>query len=78
MASKENIHIVKAYKDFMRYKGVPKSVHRDLVPEQKVDKITDETHLKALADEAGPDATQYPERCKCTRFGCGDTFNIKA
>ena len=41
MPSKENIHIVKAYKDFMRYEGVPESLHWDLAPEQKVDEITD-------------------------------------
>ena len=41
MPSKENIHIVKAYKDFIRYEGVTESLHRDLAPEQKVDEITD-------------------------------------
>ena len=40
MPWKENIHIVKAYQDFMRYEGVPETLHRDLAPEQKTDAIT--------------------------------------
>ena len=40
MPSKENVHIVKAYQDFMRYEGVPETLHRDLAPEQKTDSIT--------------------------------------
>ena len=39
MPSKASNHIYKAYQDFMRYEGVPECLHRDLAPEQKVDKI---------------------------------------
>ena len=41
MPSKENIHIVKVYKDFMRYEGVPELLHCDLAPELIVVEITD-------------------------------------
>ena len=39
MKSKEAIHIVAAYQDFMRCEGVPEALHRDAAPEQKVKKI---------------------------------------
>ena len=33
MHSKEKPHIVNAYKDFIRYEGIPEGLHRDLAPE---------------------------------------------
>ena len=39
MPFKASVHIIKAYQDFMRYEGVPEGLHRDLAPEQKVEKI---------------------------------------
>ena len=39
MKSKEAIHIVAAYQDFMGCEGVPEALHRDAAPEQKVKKI---------------------------------------
>ena len=39
MPSKESVNIIKAYQDFMRYEGVPETLHRDLAPEQKTDDI---------------------------------------
>ena len=32
-------HVLKSYQDFMRFEGVPECLHRDLAPEQKIDKI---------------------------------------
>ena len=56
MPSKESIHIVKAYQDFMRYEGVPHSLHRDLAPEQKTDEILELNRKMIVKDtwsEAG-------------------------
>ena len=39
MPSKESVNIIKAYQDFMRYKGVPETLHTDLALEQKTDDI---------------------------------------
>ena len=39
MPSKASGYILKSYQDFMRYEGVPEGLHRDLAPEEKVDKI---------------------------------------
>ena len=39
MPSNKSGNILKAYQDFMRYEGVPEGLHRDLAPEQKIDKI---------------------------------------
>src|SRR5210317_443937 len=41
MKSKEEVHVVAAYQDFMRYEGVPEGLHRDCSPEEKVQKIMD-------------------------------------
>ena len=41
MPSKASGYILKSYQDFMRYEGVPEGLHRDLAPEEKVDKIID-------------------------------------
>ena len=41
MLSKAQTHILKSYQDFMRYEGVPEGLHRDLAPEEKVEKIID-------------------------------------
>ena len=41
MPSKASGHIYQSYQDFMRYEGVPETLHRDLVPEQKIDRITE-------------------------------------
>jgi hypothetical protein len=40
MPSKASIHIYQAYQDFMRYEGAPEGLHRDMAPEEKVEKIT--------------------------------------
>ena len=56
MPSKESIHIVKAYQDFMRYEGIPQSLHRYLAPEQKTDKILELNRTMIVKDtwsEAG-------------------------
>ena len=56
MYSKEKTHIVNAYKDFMRYEGIPEGLHRDLAPEQKVDDIIDINRTMRVRDtfsEAG-------------------------
>ena len=37
MLQKGDGHKNKVYDDFMRYEGVPSSLHRDLAPEQKCD-----------------------------------------
>ena len=39
MLSKASGHILRTYQDFMRYEGVPECLHRDLLPEQQVDRI---------------------------------------
>src|SRR5210317_236118 len=39
MKSKEAVHVVADYQDFMRYEGVPEGLHRDGSPEEKVQKI---------------------------------------
>ena len=39
MPSKAQGYILKSYQDFMRYEGVPEGLHRDLAPEEKVEKI---------------------------------------
>ena len=39
MPSKAAGYVLKAYQDFMRYEGVPEGLHRDLAPEEKVEKI---------------------------------------
>lgn len=41
MSSKASTHIVKAYQDLMRYKGVPAGHNHDLAPEGKVSKFID-------------------------------------
>ncbi len=41
MTSKASINIVQAYKDFMRYEGVPVCLHRDYSPEQKIQALVD-------------------------------------
>ena len=41
MPSKAHGYVLKAYQDFMRYEGVPEGLHRDLAPEEKVEKIID-------------------------------------
>ena len=41
MPSKACGYVLKAYQDFMRYEGVPEGLHRDLAPEEKVEKIID-------------------------------------
>ena len=41
MPSKAHGHILQSYQDFMRYEGVPEGLHRDMAPEEKVDKIID-------------------------------------
>ena len=56
MPSKAHGHIFKAYQDFMRYEGAPQGLHRDLAPEEKVDKILDlnrEMMVKDTWAEAG-------------------------
>ena len=56
MPSKESIYILKAYQDFMRYEGVPQSLHQDLAPEQKTDEIIDLNRRMIVKDtwsEAG-------------------------
>ena len=39
MPSKAHGYILQSYQDFMRYEGVPEGLHRDMAPEEKVDKI---------------------------------------
>ena len=41
MPSKAHGYVLKAYQDFMRYEGVPKGLHQDQAPEEKVQKIID-------------------------------------
>src|SRR5210317_1186406 len=56
MKSKEAVHVVAAYQDFMRYEGVPEGLHRDGAPEEKVQKIMDinrEMRVKDTWSEAG-------------------------
>ena len=56
MYSKEKTRIVNAYKDFMRYEGIPEGLHIDLAPEQKVDEIIDINRTMGVRDtfsEAG-------------------------
>ena len=56
MYSKEKIHVLNAYKDFMRYEEIPEKLHRDLAPEQKVDDIIDINRTMRVRDtfsEAG-------------------------
>src|SRR5210317_958837 len=56
MKFKEEVHVVTAYQNFMRYEGVPEGLHRDGAPEQKVQKIMDinrEMRVKDTWSEAG-------------------------
>ena len=56
MPSKASGYILKTYQDFMRTEGVPEGLHRDLAPEEKVDKIIDlnrEMMVKDTWAEAG-------------------------
>src|SRR5210317_1835488 len=56
MKSKEVVHVVAAYQDFMRYEGVPEGLHRDAAPEEKVQKILDinrEMRVKDTWSKAG-------------------------
>lgn len=39
MPSNKSGYVLKAYQDFMQYEGVLEGLHRDLAPEQKIDKI---------------------------------------
>ena len=39
MPSNKSGYVLKAYQDFMRYKGVPACLHCDLAPEQKIEEI---------------------------------------
>ena len=41
MPSKAHGYILQSCQDFMRYEGVPEGLHRDMAPEEKVDKIID-------------------------------------
>ena len=41
MPSKKQGNILKSHQDFMRHGGVPEGLHRDLAPQEKVEKITD-------------------------------------
>ena len=41
MPSKASGYILKSYQDFMRYEGIPEGLHRDLAPEEKINKIID-------------------------------------
>ena len=59
MPSKENIHIVKDYQDFMRYEGVPDTLHRDMAPEQKTQDIIDINRRMIVKDTCAEPG--YPE-----------------
>jgi len=50
MPSKESVHVVKDYQDFMRYEGVPDTLHRDMVPEQKTQEIIDINRCMIVKD----------------------------
>ena len=55
MKSKEGNNIIVAYQDFMRYEGVPEGLHRDMAPEEKVDKIIDlNRNMKVRDTFVGP------------------------
>src|SRR5210317_871188 len=56
MKSKEAVHVVAAYQDFMRYESVPEGIQRDGALEVKVQKIMDinrEMRVKDTWSEAG-------------------------
>ena len=50
MPSKAGMHILKAYQDFMRYEGIPETLHQDKAPEQKTRDIIDLNRKMRVAD----------------------------
>ena len=44
------MHILKAYQDFMRYEGIPETLHWDKAPEQKTRDIIDLNRKMRVAD----------------------------
>ena len=60
MPSKESVHIFKAYQDFMRYEGVPNTLHRDMAPEQKTQDIIDINRRMIVKDTWAEPG--YPEQ----------------
>ena len=60
MPSKECVHVVKAYQDFMRYERVPDTLHRDMAPEQKTQEIIDINRRMIVKDTWAEPG--YPEQ----------------
>ena len=60
MPSKEAVHITKSYQDFMRYEGVPDTLHRDMAPEQKIQEIIDINRRMIVKDTWAEPG--YPEQ----------------
>src|SRR5210317_962225 len=74
MKSKEAVHVVAAYQDFMRYKGVPEGLQRDGAPEEKVQKIIDinrEMRVKDTWSKAGHPNKNPAEALRVNRLKRG-------
>mmetsp|Transcript_25367 Transcript_25367/g.25711 ORF Transcript_25367/g.25711 Transcript_25367/m.25711 type:complete len:91 (+) Transcript_25367:55-327(+) len=74
MPSNKSGRIVKAYQDFMRYEGVPETLHRDLAPEQKIEDIIQlnrDMRVRNICSEA-----RHPNQNPVKQGGIRRNFSI--